>query len=95
MALEKLLASYHCQQALQLCQQARILRNEQRYQEAAEICSFVSTLCMKSEDESCKREANLCASSAKHLKCGSYSLAKEACDEARRICGKINELRGS
>jgi len=50
---------------------------------------------MKSEDESCKREANLCASSAKHLKCGSYSLAKEACDEARRICGKINELRGS
>ena len=95
MALEKLLASYHCQHALQLCQQARMLRNEQRYQEAAKICSFVSTLCIKSEHESCKLEAKLCASSAKHLECGSYSQAKKACDEARRICCKNNEVRGS
>jgi len=95
MTLEKLLALYYCQQALQLCQEARILRNEKHYEEAAELCFFISTICMENEDESCKREAKLCASSAKHLKNGNYSQAEKLCEEARRICLKNYELRGS
>jgi len=95
MTLEKLLAPYYCQQALQLCQQARILYEEKRYQEAAELCSFVSILCTKNEDKSCEREVKLCASSAKHLKNGNYSQVEKECEEARRICSKNYELRGS
>jgi len=95
MALEKLLASHYCQLALQLCQRARILRVQKRYQEAAEICSFVSTLCVENEDESCKREAKLCTSSAKQLTKGHYSEAEKTCIEARRSCPKSSALRGS
>jgi len=95
MALEKLLASHYCQLALQLCQRARILRVQKHYQEAAEICSFVSTLCVENEDESCTREAKLCASSAKQLTDGHYSEAEKTCVEARRICPKSYALRGS
>jgi hypothetical protein len=95
MALEKLLASHYCQLALQLCQEARMFRVQKRYQEAAEICSFVSTLCVENEDESCMREAKLCASSAKQLTEGHYSEAEQTCVEARRSCPKNYVLRGS
>jgi len=94
MTLEKLLVPYYCQQALQLCQQARILRSEHRYQEAAKICSVVSTLCVNNGHDLCKRESKLCSSSAKDLNGGNYSQAEKACLEARKICPMNNTLVG-
>jgi hypothetical protein len=94
MALEKLLAPYYCQQALQLCQQARILRNEHRYQKAAEICSIVSTLCVENGYDLCKRESKLCASSTKELNDGNYSQADKVCMEAMKICPMNNTIVG-
>ena len=95
MTVGKLLSSYYCQLALQLCQEARILRDEKRFQEAAELCSFVSTLCMGNGDESCTHEAKLCASSAKHLKSKNYLQAEKICMEAKNICPTNYSLRGS
>ena len=94
MALEKLLAPYYCQQALLLCQKARKLRNEQRYREAAEICSVVSTLCVDNGHALCERESKLCASSAKELNDGNYSQADKVCLEARKICPINHTLLG-
>jgi hypothetical protein len=95
MTLEKLLTPYYCQQALQLCQQARILRNEHHYQEAAELCSIVSTLCVKNGQAFCEHESKLCASSVKDLNGGNYSQSEKVCMEARRICPMNHTLVGS
>ena len=95
MVLETLFASQYCQLALQLCQRARLLRVQKRMGEAAEVCSFVSTLCVENEDESCKHEAKLCAYSAKQLVDGLYSQAEKTCLEARRTCPMNYALRGS
>lgn len=94
MTVYKLLALHYCQQALQLCLEARILRYEKHYREAAKICSLISTLCIENEHESCKREGKLCASSAKQLTDGNYSKAEKLCNEARRICPKNHALTG-
>jgi hypothetical protein len=95
MGLEKLLASYNCQLALQLCKRSMMLRAQERHREAAEICAFVSTLCTENLHDSCKREASLCASSAKNLVSGNYMEAKKMCDEARGICPMNHAVRGS
>ncbi|KON30504.1 hypothetical protein AC480_01035 [miscellaneous Crenarchaeota group archaeon SMTZ1-55] len=95
MALGKLLASHYCQLALQLCRSAYLLRGQGRYHEAAEVCSFVSTLCITNEGEPCKREAELCASSARQLTDGKYSEGEKTCIEARKICPRNHVFRGS
>jgi hypothetical protein len=94
MALEKLLAPYYCQQALKLCRQARILKEELQYQQAAEICSFVSTLCANNRHDLCKNGSKLCASSAEELNKGNYSLAEKICEEARKICPMNDTVAG-
>ena len=94
MLLEKLLAPYYCQQVLQLCQQARKLRNEQRYREAAKLCSLISTLCVDNGHDLCECESKLCASSAKKLNDGNYSQAEKVCVEARKICPINHTLVG-
>jgi hypothetical protein len=72
-----------------------MLRRQGRYHEAAEVCSFVSTLCIENEDESCKREARLCASSARQLMEGNYSEGEKICAEARTSCPMNYFFRGS
>lgn len=95
MALGKLLAAHYCQLALQLCRNAYILRGQRRYHEAAEVCSFVSTLCLENEDDACKREAELCASSARQFMDGNYSEGEKMCVEARKSCPMNYVFRGS
>jgi hypothetical protein len=72
-----------------------MLRVQKRHQGAAESRSFVSTLCVENEEESCKRGARLCAFSAQQLTDGHYSAAETMGVEARRVGPKSYALRGS
>jgi len=88
------LASLYCQRALKLCKTARALVREGAHEKAAEICLYVSTLCVKNPNQLCKRESELCKASAENRLKGNIKLAEKLCLEARRICPKNYEIRG-
>ncbi len=81
--------------ALQLCQQVMVLCAQKQCKDVAEICSFISTLCQKSEGDACREEAMFCAARAKSCEEGNCVDARRACNRARTICLKNYEIRGS
>jgi len=92
--LETTVSHFYCQLALELCQIARVLANEGRNKEAAEMCAFISTLCVKKPLSICKYESMLCKASAEARLKGDLKRAEELCLKARRTCPKNFEARG-
>ena len=88
------LALVYCSRALRLCRAARGLVAEGKHKEAAEICIYVSTLCIKNPNTTCHKESELCRASAEARLRGDLKTAEELCLMARRICPKNFEIRG-
>lgn len=87
-------STFYCQRALELCQIALLLAKTGKNDEAAEICMFISSLCIKSPRASCRKESRLCRASAEARRNGQIEEANRLCLEARRICSKNYEVTG-
>ncbi|MHC1586144.1 MAG: hypothetical protein ACXQTV_01200 [Candidatus Hecatellaceae archaeon] len=91
---ERLLGSYYCRLALILCQQAREYLYAGKREEAAKLCKFISTLCVKNGYPLCVKESGLCAQASEKCLAGSLEEAKSICEQARRICPKSFNVYG-
>ena len=96
--IDNILGSYYCQLALNLCLQAREICIKGDCEKASKICAFVSSLCMKNNLETCKKETFLCKEfSTSCLQGRGSDSCKKAhllCNEARRLCPKNNVVYG-
>ncbi|RLE73282.1 MAG: hypothetical protein DRJ37_00665 [Thermoprotei archaeon] len=88
------IALLYCDRALRLCKTARELVAKGDNEKAAEICLYISTLCIKSPNPICHRESELCKASAEARLRGEIKLAEKLCSESRRICPKNYEIKG-
>jgi len=93
--IDQLIGSYDCLMALQLCQHALVLCAQKQCKEVADVCSFVSTLCVKQHVPSCQEETRLCISRVKACEDNDCEVARQACTQARTICLKNYEIQGS
>ena len=64
-----------------MCRAARGLVAEGRHKEAAEICMYVSTLCIKSPNATCHKESELCRASAEARLRGDLKKAEDLLDQ--------------
>ncbi len=92
--IEISVSHFYCGLALELCHIARILANRGKHREAAELCSFISTLCARKPLKICQLESSLCKASAEARLRGDYEEAEKYCLRARRTCPRNFEARG-
>jgi len=68
---------------------------KEEYVLASKLCAFISTLCAKNQDESCREESSLCARVATLLASGKPEEAKKICYKARMVCPKGRSINAS
>ena len=71
------IALVYCDRALRLCKAARELAAKGEHKRAAEICLYISTLCIKSPNPICHKESELCKASAEARLKGDIELAEK------------------
>lgn len=97
--LNQIIGPYYCQAALRLCIEARALYASGDEKKAAEICSFVATLCSENDFKTCIDESAMCAQASKHYLKGQgpeeFKKGNEICMEARKLCPQNHMVAGA
>jgi len=84
--LEILVSPFYCNTAMLLCQTALNLYAKGDYKNAAQICKFVSSFCIKKPHPLCKLESKYCYTAATYYEKGLIEKGEEYCKKARSIC---------
>ena len=97
--LNHIIGPFYCQAALRLCIEARGLYASGDEKKAAEICSFVATLCSENDFKTCIDESAMCAQASRHYLKGrgpeESKKGNEICIEARRLCPQNHMVAGA